>query len=220
MKYICLYAKPPIPGETKSRLAKEIGEVNAAEFAGSMLKDLCAAVLEVTDAVPQLWSPPDCSYAHFQRYAPPEFTMHRQCGQDLGARMSHTFSKLLADTNGETQAIIIGSDCITHDYQSLTTAFTALDSRELVIQPSSDGGYVLVGQSRWHPEVFEDIDWGTSTVLQQTIENGDRAGINYELLSETFDVDTKQDMQILKEYVRGHKRKHVSEWLRTNSNLI
>ncbi len=220
MKYICLYAKPPVAGETKSRLAKKIGGVAAAELAGAMIKDVCAAVLEVSEAIPQLWIPPDCTQELFHGYAPSEFTVHRQRGNDLGERMSNTFFDLFADIEEEAQVVIIGSDCITHDHKSLVRAFAALDASEVVLQPASDGGYVLIGQSHWRPEIFEGIDWGSSDVFQQSIGNGIRAEITYELLPESFDVDTIHDVHVLKEFVRDHSRTHVLEWFKANNDLV
>ena len=217
MDYICLFSKPPIPGRTKTRLAKAIGTEAAARLTGAMLQDICAVILQVKHAVPQLWYPPDTSPKDFERVVPSEFTFHPQRGTNLGERMSMTFAYLLQNVS-ENRAIIIGSDCITHTPDSLCAALRDLNSHRVVIQPSEDGGYVLVGQSSWYPDIFNNIKWGHEDVYAHSINTMRCSGVQHKELSVTFDVDSKDDLMKITNFVGTTQRRHVELWLNSCGN--
>ena len=130
--------------------------------------------------------------------------------------MGTTFRTLLT---GSSKVVIIGSDCISHCTQSISAALHALDSVEIVLQPARDGGYVLVGQSSDCPGMFENIDWGTSSVLAQTFEQLKRHKYSYSLLPETFDVDVEADLLRVEEFVKTNARPHTEEWLKSHARF-
>ena len=215
MKYICIYSKAPIAGKTKSRLASKIGPETAAELTRAMLEDLCNLALKIKNVSPQIWFAPENSPEDFESIVPPVFTFHRQSGRDLGERMSGTFAKLLK-AGSQNQAIIIGSDCITHTCLSVMAAFKALESCSVVIQPAIDGGYVLVGQSCWVPELFVDVDWGSRVVYQQSISKLTRSKIKYKKLSMTFDIDRVEDLRRMKSFIEKKDCPSTFNWLKKN----
>jgi glycosyltransferase A (GT-A) superfamily protein (DUF2064 family) len=81
--------------------------------------------------------------------------------------------------------------------QTIETAFEALDSADVVLVPSDDGGYVLVGQRREVPELFDRIDWSTSRVFEQTRQRLEAAGTSFVELSGWYDIDTLEDLSRL-----------------------
>jgi uncharacterized protein len=216
MKYICIYSRTPVPGKTKSRLAKVIGPESAADLAGAMLSDLCGVVSTLGSLVHQIWYPPECDPTIFDRFLPCGFTLHKQKGKDLGERMCDTFGQLLQSNPGD-QAVIIGSDCVTFSRTSLEAAFSALDTSDIVIQPSEDGGYVLIGQSLWCPEIFSDIPWGNESVFGRSMTRIKNAGISCRKLPLSFDVDTVTDVARIRQLVVEKDYPRTSAWLRNNS---
>ncbi len=205
MTVICIYAKPPLPGATKSRLAESIGTETAAFLARAMLIDIIDCVAQTPNVKRQLWHPPNANAADFADLLPSDFACQCQQGEDLGQRMSHTFAQLLEQTTID-RVIIIGSDCITHSASTLQTAIDALADAEIVLQPALDGGYVLVGQRRWHPEMFSDIPWGTEQVMSRTRRRLNNTGSRFCLLEKTFDVDRVADLDRLRIFLAKNER--------------
>jgi rSAM/selenodomain-associated transferase 1 len=209
--YICLYAKPPIPGRTKTRLAREIGKEEAAALSCAMLLDLYHQAIHVPHAQVSLWHPPDSCPEEFAYLMPCNISFHSQHGTNLGERMSDTFATLLKGPSD--RVIIIGSDCITHDSDGLQKAFSALSKYPVVLQPAIDGGYVLVGQSRYCPQMFVNIPWGSERVMELTRKCLQQCSIPHYELPETFDIDTPEDLLRLKVFLEKHERAATRKWL-------
>ena len=214
MNYICLFSKPPIPGQTKSRLATTIGTKAASELACAMLQDICTVALNVKNTVPQLWHPPGTAPQDFDGMVPHAFTFQAQQGDNLGQRMSAAFAHTL-EQKQNNRVIIIGADCITHTPNSLCAALSDLNYYRVVIQPADDGGYVLVGQSIWSPALFNDIKWGGKDVYENSIKNMQSAGISYKKLSITFDVDTIDDLVKITNFIETNERPHTRTWMKS-----
>jgi rSAM/selenodomain-associated transferase 1 len=219
MKYICIYSKPPIPGKTKSRLADDIGEHAAAELAAAMLKDICDVSSQLDDANVQLWHPPDHHRSEFAQIVPQNFEMRCQEGDNLGERMNHTLSQLL-ENRKENRAIIVGSDCITCSNATFLSAFSILEKADVVIQPSHDGGYVLIGQSVWRPTVFNNIKWGTNNVMAESLLRIEQNKIRCTVMAPTFDIDTASDLLVLREFIKEHRRPHTAKWFAENHRCL
>lgn len=208
---LCIYAKPPVPGRTKSRLAEVIGDEAAANLAGAMLADLCREAAQLEEVEVQLWHPPDTSSDQFGEWVPDGITWHPQQGADLGQRMSHTFRSLTPE--GEAQVLLVGSDCVTFTAALFELAFELLERVQVVVQPADDGGYVLVGQSCWCPEMFEQIEWGTERVLAATWNRLQATGCHHCELTPTRDIDLAEDLRQLPIAVEQHHRPALAAWL-------
>ncbi len=123
-----------------------------------------------------------------------------QEGKSLGERMSNAFNHAFT-LGAAKKAVIIGTDCPQITTQTIVKAFDELDTSEVVIGPSYDGGYYLLGLRRLIPEVFSNVDWSTNLVFDQTMKILRRSGIKPECLEMLRDVDTVEDLskeQILK----------------------
>jgi rSAM/selenodomain-associated transferase 1 len=210
---ICLYAKPPVPGRTKSRLAADIGSRAAADLARAMLLDLTEAVRAVPNARPTIWHPPDSNPEEFMSLGLPDgIWFYPQQGDDLGQRMWKTVELLLRH-HPDSGVVIIGSDCITHSVETLVDAVDALVDHDVVIQPAADGGYVLVGQRTVQPAIFDGIEWGGDTVMASTRERLRKHRINYIEMPETFDVDMVDDLERLRGFLADNDRPRTAAWL-------
>lgn len=211
---ICIFAKPPLPGKTKSRLAEFCGNDAAAKLSGLMLQSLInESVNSCADKV-VLWGSPNCNREDFENIDLKNISFEEQIGDDLGDRMSRCFQEYLLNSNDKI--ILIGSDCISQTRDLLNNAFNILSNCEVIIQPAFDGGYVLIGQSKYTSEIFKGIPWGGSSVFLMTKEKLDSNKNNYEVLPQTFDVDTKDDLKQLHEFALANSNKDILSWFQKN----
>ncbi len=97
--------------------------------------------------------------------------------------------------NSQSKAIIIGSDCPDISSQIIEEAFIRLDKHDCVIGPSEDGGYYLLGMKKLHSALFEDIEWSSSKVMEQTIRKIESLQLSYTQLPKLNDIDTIDDLR-------------------------
>lgn len=135
-----------------------------------------------------------------------------QADGDLGARMSAVFRELF--TAGYVRVILIGSDLPTLPADRLHDAARALGrGADVVLGPSEDGGYYLVGLTRSADAIFSGITWGASEVFDQTIARAEAAGLRVRSLAPWYDVDGPGDLQRIAGTggARGVRTKHLTE---------
>jgi len=140
---IAVFAKAPVAGEVKTRLAATLGDEGAARLHERLVERALATALEARLGPVTLWCSPDESHPFFQGCARRDAVpLRRQVGADLGERMHHAFEA----TPGPL--LLIGSDCPALAPRDLHAAAEALRTRDAVFIPAEDGGYVLVGLAR------------------------------------------------------------------------
>jgi rSAM/selenodomain-associated transferase 1 len=130
--------------------------------------------------------------------------MQAQAEGDLGARLSAFFDGEFEE--GATRVVAIGSDSPTLDPTLVISAFLCLESRDVVLGPSTDGGYYLVGCRPPMPPIFEGIPWSTPHVLAQTIDRLKDTRLSLSVLPPWYDVDTPDDLQVLAGHLRAMRR--------------
>ncbi|MDO6825459.1 TIGR04282 family arsenosugar biosynthesis glycosyltransferase [Marinobacter sp. 1_MG-2023] len=113
-----------------------------------------------------------------------------QQGANLGDRMLNALGNAL---ESHPLAMIVGSDCPSVEPGYVHQALVALEEYDVVLGPSDDGGYVLIGARRVVPHMLDDIDWGTEAVLEQTCERLKKLGLSVALLEPRWDVDEPED---------------------------
>ncbi len=111
---------------------------------------------------------------------------------DLGQRLQAAVEQAFSD--GAHRVLVMGTDCPSLDEPLLAEAFDALDRADLVFGPAADGGYYLVGLTKACPEIFQNIDWGGSQVLNQSLAAAAACGMNVSLLEVRADVDVPDDL--------------------------
>ncbi|MBL0883948.1 MAG: TIGR04282 family arsenosugar biosynthesis glycosyltransferase, partial [Chitinophagaceae bacterium] len=119
------------------------------------------------------------------------YLKRNQTGEDLGARMYHAFDTLFQESY--EQVLIIGTDCFELTADTIQIAFTALHNHQVVIGPSADGGYYLLGMRQFFPFLFEGIAWSTDAVYNKTIQQLALHKISYHTLPILNDIDTEDD---------------------------
>lgn len=196
---ILLFCRAPVAGQVKTRLARDIGNEAAMRWHQALTTHCLETVSAARLAPLQLWCSPDTRHDFFARQqARFSLSLHGQRGADLGARMSHAFDVALRDAG---YALVIGSDCPALSGDYLRQALTALRAgAPAVIGPAEDGGYVMLGQRRNQPSLFEDMPWGTGAVFEKTCQ---RMGKGYLALPPLWDVDVIEDLQRLRREAEG-----------------
>ncbi len=193
---LIVFAKAPVPGQVKTRLASRLGSEQAARIHEWLtLHTLETATRHVSCPI-ELWCSPGTEHGFFQdcrqRYP---LTLHTQQGEDLGARMAHAFASALGRGG---HAVLIGTDCPILDGAHLDLAFDTLaQGHDAVLTPAADGGYVLIGLSRLSPLPFTRITWGTSKVYRETTAHLERLGWRWRELEKLWDIDTASDLDRL-----------------------
>ena len=186
-----MFAKAPVPGAVKTRLAALLGADGAAALHAGLVRRALAAAVSARVGSVELWCSPDESHAFFAQCAR-EFgiTLRRQEGANLGARMGHAVDDALA---AGFSSLVIGTDCPALAAEALREAARELRRHDAVLKPAEDGGYVLIGFSRAIPGVFDGIEWGGEHVARDTRERLQRERAGWKELATTWDVDRPED---------------------------
>ncbi|MDO3378197.1 TIGR04282 family arsenosugar biosynthesis glycosyltransferase [Geoalkalibacter halelectricus] len=178
-----IFAKEPQAGQTKTRLCPPLSPAEAAAFYAVSLEESVARMAAGAWRLVIFYSGKRDYFAR----AFPGVPLLAQQGAELGARMDHALRVLL--DAGARAAVLIGSDSPDLPLEHVQEAFAALAGHEAVLAPALDGGYVLIGESRHHPELFADIPWSTSRVLAATRQRARAAGIDLRELAPWDDLD-------------------------------
>lgn len=198
MRQLGIFAKHWRPGQTKTRLAESIGSELAAELALAMLEVSLARFAGLADRHVLAYSPPE-AHREFESIAGPNWNLEPQSAGDLGQRMRAYFESALGA--GAARVILLGSDSPTLPLARIQEAFVALESKDIVLGPSDDGGYYLIG-GRIVPPVFEGIPWSTPEVWRLTVAALERAGATFHALPAWHDVDEFPDLARLRDELR------------------
>jgi len=191
---LIIFAKAPQAGKVKTRLIPDYTGEQACRVYQQLLEFTVSALARLPDVDVELQCTPDKKHSFFQYLkAQYKIALAVQPGGDLGQKMSSAlFNKLLE----YKKVVLIGSDIPAIDKDYIKHAFAMLDRHPVVLGPAEDGGYVLVGLNKPQPNMFVDIAWGSSKVLQQTI---DQMEPEIPILLDTlWDVDRAEDVERFK----------------------
>jgi len=197
-KALIIFIRNPELGQCKTRLAKTIGDEAALNIYSYLLQHT-AQVSEAVKADKYVFYSETINKNDL--WNTDVFRKKIQNGTDLGSRMENAFSKLFG--LGYEKVMIIGSDLLDLNQQHIEIAFEAFNHHDVVIGPSKDGGYYLLGMKKIHENIFKNKTWGTETVLKETLN--DLQNIKVELLEELNDIDTFEDMKHYKQLEQFYK---------------
>jgi rSAM/selenodomain-associated transferase 1 len=191
---LLVFAKEPIAGGVKTRLAASIGAARAAqvyrELTALTLAHAVAARRAGVVAGIELWCAPSADSPYFRGIAlTAGASLHAQVRGDLGARMAHAIADALTRARA---VLLVGTDCPLLDADRLADAAALLDRHDAVLGPAEDGGYVLVGARR--PLPFAAVRWSSPHALTDTTAGFGRAGIRWAALPVLWDVDEPADL--------------------------
>jgi rSAM/selenodomain-associated transferase 1 len=191
---IIILIRNPVLGRVKTRLAADIGDFNAL----SVYKSLLSYTRDITKCID---STRLLFYSDFIDYnddwEDQVYEKYVQSGNDFGEKMLNTFNIALAH---HKLAVIIGSDCFELSSDIIELAFKKLKNLDVVLGPAKDGGYYLMGLKKVYPELFQDKNWSTNSVISETINTVKNLELSYSLLPLLGDIDTLQDLKASKLY--------------------
>ena len=194
---LIVFAREPVAGQVKSRLAAEVGVKAALAVYRQLLARTFALARRYQrsrDVTIILASADGCERGELARRARSSgFAWQLQCSGDLGARMNDAFERAFND--GFQRVVLIGCDCPVMGARELDSALAALARCDAALSPTEDGGYALIALRRPLGALFEGICWGSDAVLAQTSEAALQAGISMELLRQLWDVDRLADLR-------------------------
>ena len=185
---LLIFIKNPELGKVKTRLAKTVGDEKALQ----VYKDLLFHTMIETQNL-------DCDKFVFYDenietndiWSGTLYEKRLQFGSHLGAKMQNAFQTLF--DLGYQNCIIIGSDLFDLEANHISEAFNKLESNDVIIGPAEDGGYYLLGLKKVIPSIFKNKNWGTSTVLSDTLK--DLENYKIEFLETLNDIDTFEDLE-------------------------
>jgi uncharacterized protein len=206
-------ARAPRPGEVKTRLARTIGDAPATRLYAAFLADLGARFAG---------APFDCRWYVTPPGAWPEiasllpetgWVVREQPPGDLTERQRHL---LREEASAGVSVVLMASDSPHLDVATVTQTFELLRSHQLVLGPTLDGGYYLIGMNEWH-DVLDGATMGGSDALDQVRSRAGRLGLRTALLAPTFDVDEAADLDALRDEVE--RRSDLTATARALSEL-
>ena len=200
---LVVMARSPMGGPPpKTRLTGAIATEDARRrLYAAFLEDTIRACRKVEGTVLRVAYAPDGGAAGLRALGLEEDELLAQRGSDLGARERSVFGDLFAD--GFSKVVMIGSDLPTLPMRNITEAVARLDPDTVVLGPSEDGGYYLIGLASTGPEirvpeVFTDIRWSTASAFEDTVAAAGRAGVMVKRVPRWYDVDSAEDLARLR----------------------
>lgn len=195
-KGLIIFAREPVPGKVKTRLARDIGDKAASDLYDAMLKDTINNACSLKDVrILIFWAlenepfPVLNSAVHLE--------MFRQNGNNLGERMTNAFETAFSE--GISACCIIGSDSPDLPLELIVQAFDQLACTEtdVVYGPAEDGGYYLLGMKQLWRRLFEEILWSSPSVINTTLDRIDELKLHGTSLPVWYDIDTISELQRL-----------------------
>lgn len=188
-KLLVIMAKASTPGNVKTRLAPVLDESGRSALNRAMVSDSVARF-----SAPNWDTRIALSGQPVDGDVPDGIPWHAQHGADLGERMLHAVATGVADGYGAI--ILVGSDHPTLPAEFITAAFDVLEEpRSIVIGPSEDGGYYLLGMNGLYPTLFNGMDWSHSDVFTDTVERAGQTAADLSVLPHWYDVDQPADLE-------------------------
>ncbi len=219
-KALIVFTREPEPGKTKTRLMPYFTQEQCAGLHSCMLRDI-SREMKSADA--------DIIVAYTGGRNGPEFLRKtfgktavfiEQIGADIGARMKNAIKEALE--LGYDKVVLIGTDIPEIRAESVNDAFSKLDSSDIVLGPTEDGGYYLIGMSLVHPEAFEVKVYGTGSVFEETAESLRLADLSVALADKYPDIDTPEDISAYRKRMREDssvRNSHTGRYIRDAARI-
>jgi rSAM/selenodomain-associated transferase 1 len=221
---MAIMAKAPRSGKVKTRLAPPLTLEQSAALNVCFLKDTAEALAKIAGADGMVSYTPVGDEAAFDGLLPPGFTLIAQRGDKFGERLLAAAEDILAC--GYSSVCLIDSDSPTVPGAAFEQAVAELarEGDRVILGPSHDGGYYLIGLKRAHAAVFENITWSTASVCAETMDRAREVGLEVVLLPLWYDVDDAATLAVLHEELidgkmpefaalQGNEAPHTKEFL-------
>ena len=197
---LLVVAKQPAPGQTKTRLCPPLTPDQAAYLYDCFLRDTLDTMRKVPDLQRMIGFLPEDAQGYFNQLAP-DMEMVCQHGASLGERLDHLLTNAL--NGGSQRAVVMDSDSPTLPAAYISQAFEQLTKADVVLGPTQDGGYYLIGLKQPRPHLLRQVQMSTPHVLSDTLELAKATGLTVSLLPVWYDVDTIADLHYLDRQITG-----------------
>jgi rSAM/selenodomain-associated transferase 1 len=208
---VIVFAKAPVAGQAKTRLAPALGAAGAAALAERLLQHTLAQATAAQVGPVELCAAPDASHPALRAAAAAcGADLAEQGPGDLGQRMHRALARRLLQ---DDRALLIGTDAPSLGAAVLQQAAKALLAHEVVLVPALDGGYALIGLRRADPRWFAGMSWSHAQVMAHTRERLRAAGVNWHELPPVADIDEPADLAHLPPaWLQGLARPEPGGW--------
>jgi uncharacterized protein len=204
---LLIFAKSPVAGTVKTRLQPNLSEADCLLLHKAFVRLTLAKMRNLesskVDKTLLLTGPLEEAYRYAAEFGITDgFLVDVQFGKDLGERLINALETKF--NAGFRKVIIIGTDSPLLRIEQIECSIDALSEHEVVIGPSADGGYYLIGFSANIPTLLRGISWGESLVYEQTLKLIRLHSLNWKKLETGFDVDTMGDLKELYRRMQGN----------------
>jgi uncharacterized protein len=214
---LIIMAKAARVGHVKTRLAASLPAEAVVDLYRCMIEDTLELARSIsTDALATVCPTPDV--ADLASWLPAIEIVGQQ-GEGLAAGLVSAF-RIFID-RGYHRVVAIDGDSPQIPPETLNQAFRLLDGADLVIGPTTDGGYYLVGTTTQHPELFEKQKMGTRGALDSLMANAQALGLRVALTETLYDVDEAEDLALLAQELRWFPQRapRTAAWLARRPEL-
>ena len=194
---LILFARDPVLGKVKTRLSPFLEDESILKLYTCFLQDSLNNIRQVENIDHFVGVAPSNESGFFSEMLAPDIQLFIQEGELLGDKMRRAIQDRFAE--GYERVVIIGSDSPSLPVSYIYRAFDS--DKDMVLGPSTDGGYYLIGMKGKVVEVFDGVNWGTKTVLRETCERLVKNGAELELLPVWYDVDSPEDLKFFKTHL-------------------
>ena len=198
---IVVMAREPSPGATKTRLAAALGDHAAASAYEAFLLDTIATCRRVDAQLVVAYAPHTAAASRYFRDITPDAMFAVQPDAPFGTRLAAAMQA--AFDRGGGRVAVIGSDIPHLEAAWIDDAFASLDTHDVALGPTQDGGYYLLGLRTPEPRLFDDIDWSSGRELGQTRSRANQLGLRVKDVQRTFDIDDIADLSALQALIHG-----------------
>jgi rSAM/selenodomain-associated transferase 1 len=202
---VAIVCKTPAPGQSKTRLSPPLLPEECAAISTCFIRDLSQTIQSLAgdgDVQGCAVYTPSGSEAALRRLLPDAFELILQGEGGLGARLLKATDDLIAA--GYAGVILVGSDSPTLPKAILRAAADAVRQGDnVVLSPALDGGYTLIGLSRPHARLFDDMPWSTDAVYRLTLARAAELGLPVVSVPGWYDVDDAASFQMLEAEMDG-----------------
>jgi rSAM/selenodomain-associated transferase 1 len=197
---LILFMKAPRLGQVNTRLQPELMPEESLMLYRAMVEDTVSQFDDVGFCDVKIFFYPQDAKDEMEHWLGDHFEYFPQHGADLGEKLHNAIAEML--NQKYDKVVLVGSDIPTLDSTTIVRAFTNLNDYDVALGPSKDGGYYLIGMKKPYPTLFQEMDWSTSIVLQQTIQKARQAQLDIVQLEVKSDIDSYDEVVELWNYLK------------------
>ena len=200
MKALIVFVKTPVKGNVKTRLQPDLAEEKIVELYKSFITEIISKCLRLKGMDMFVGCAPTKNNDFLKKLSLTyNIKTFNQRGSNLGEKIVNAFRDYFK--KGYKEIVLIGSDSPTIPTAYIKEAFSELKRNDFVLGPCCDGGLYLIGaKKRVIPEIFQNITWDTSEVLNEILKRANSLRIDFSLIPFWYDVDTIEDLKFLENH--------------------